>query len=103
LAGTLSGGNQQKVVLAKWLSTNAQILLFDEPTQGVDVGAKSELYGLIDQLAREGHAILLASSDLEEVLSIGDRVIAMREGRIVETFDRSRLSAQAIINAITHG
>lgn len=103
LAGTLSGGNQQKVVLAKWLSTNAQILLFDEPTQGVDVGAKSELYGLIDQLAREGHAILVASSDLEEVLSIGDRVIAMREGRIVEAFDHSRLSAQAIINAITHG
>jgi ABC-type sugar transport system ATPase subunit len=102
-AGALSGGNQQKVVLAKWLSTEARILLFDEPTQGVDVGAKSEIYALIEQLAQDGRAILVASSDLEEVLAIGDRVIAMREGRIVESFDRARLSAPAVINAITHG
>ena len=77
IAGKLSGGNQQKVVLAKWLSTNATIFLFDEPTQGVDVGAKDEIYRLIDQLAGQGRAVLVVSSDLEEVLAIGDRVLAM--------------------------
>ena len=102
-AGALSGGNQQKVVLAKWLSTDATMLLFDEPTQGVDVGAKDEIYGLIDRLAAQGRAILIVSSDLEEVLAVGDRVLAMRAGRIVAEFDRLTISASRIVEAITHG
>lgn len=103
LAGALSGGNQQKVVLAKWLSTDAKILLFDEPTQGVDVGAKDEIYSLIDQLAGQGRAILIVSSDLEEVLAVGDRVLAMRDGLIVGEFSGEGISASRILDAITHG
>jgi ribose transport system ATP-binding protein len=102
-ARTLSGGNQQKVVLAKWLSTDARILLFDEPTQGIDVGAKEEIYALIDRLAEDGRAILVASSDIEEVLEIADRVIAMRAGCIVGTFVNEGLSARTVVEAITHG
>lgn len=102
-AGALSGGNQQKVVLAKWLSTNARVFLFDEPTQGVDVGAKAEIYALIKALAAEGRAILIVSSDLEEVLSVADRILAMRGGRIVEEFENSALSAGRVVDAITNG
>jgi len=103
LAGALSGGNQQKVALAKWLSTDAAILMFDEPTQGVDVGAKDEIYALINRLALQGRAILIVSSDLEEVLAVGDRILAMREGRIVAEFDTKTASASRIVEAITHG
>src|SRR5918998_25672 len=85
----LSGGNQQKVVLAKSLAREPSILLLDEPTRGVDVGAKSEIYRLIDDLAKEGKAILLISSELEEVLSMADRVLVMREGRISGEFSRT--------------
>jgi ribose transport system ATP-binding protein len=102
-AGSLSGGNQQKVVLAKWLSTDANVILFDEPTQGVDVSAKDELYALINQLALGGRAILIVSSDIEEVLTIADRVIAMRAGKIVREFTGKALSARNIVDAITHG
>jgi ABC-type sugar transport system ATPase subunit len=102
-AGMLSGGNQQKVVLAKWLSTDATVLLFDEPTQGVDVGAKDEIYALIDDLAAQGRAILIVSSDLEEVLAVGDRVLTMRAGRIVAEFDSQAISANRIVEAITTG
>lgn len=103
LAGTLSGGNQQKVVLAKWLSTDARIFLFDEPTQGVDVGAKGEIYTLIHDLAAQGRGILMVSSDMEEVLSIADRVLAMRSGRIVGEFENLTLSASRVVDAITNG
>ena len=103
IAGKLSGGNQQKVVLAKWLSTNATVFLFDEPTQGVDVGAKDEIYGLIDQLAGQGRTVLVVSSDLEEVLAIGDRVLAMHAGRIVAEFQSDAISASRIIEAVTLG
>lgn len=103
LAGALSGGNQQKVVLAKWLSTDARILLFDEPTQGVDVGAKSEIYTLVHDLAAEGKGILIVSSDMEEVLSIADRVLAMRSGRIVGEFENLTLTASRVVDAITNG
>ena len=102
-AASLSGGNQQKVVLAKWLSTDARVLLFDEPTQGVDVGAKDEIYALIDRLCEQGKAIVVASSDIEEVLAIADRVLAIRGGRIVAEFDKHSLRASAVIDAITHG
>lgn len=103
LAGSLSGGNQQKVALAKWLSADAGVLMFDEPTQGVDVGAKDEIYTLIDDLAAQGRAILIVSSDLEEVLAVGDRILAMRAGRIVAEFDSRTVSASRIVEAITHG
>jgi ABC-type sugar transport system ATPase subunit len=82
LARNLSGGNQQKVVLAKWLQANSQIILFDEPTRGIDVGAKYEIYLLMHQLAEQGKAILMISSDLPEVLGIADRILVMHEGRI---------------------
>lgn len=80
---TLSGGNQQKVILGKWLLTGAQVLILDEPTQGIDVGAKSEIYNLVERLAATGVSILFISSDLEEIVSICKRVLVMREGRIV--------------------
>ena len=102
-SGTLSGGNQQKVVLAKWLSTDAGIFLFDEPTQGVDVGAKNEIYEIIDRLAASDKAILIASSDLEEVLTIADRVLAMHKGRIVAEFSNTNLEAARVMDAITRG
>jgi ribose transport system ATP-binding protein len=102
-AGTLSGGNQQKVVLAKWLSTDANVFLFDEPTQGVDVGAKNEIHDIIRDLAARGKAILIASSDLEEVLGIADRVLAMRQGRIVGEFSGAAIQASGLVEAITHG
>jgi ABC-type sugar transport system ATPase subunit len=102
-AGTLSGGNQQKVVLAKWLSTDANMFLFDEPTQGVDVGAKSEIHDIVRNLAARGKAVLIASSDLEEVLGIADRVLAMRQGRIVAEFSGSAVKASDLVEAITHG
>ena len=82
ITGTLSGGNQQKVVLAKWLQQNAEVIIFDEPTRGIDVGAKFEIYQLIHELAEEGKAILMISSELPEVLGMSDRIIVMNEGRI---------------------
>jgi ABC-type sugar transport system ATPase subunit len=80
--GELSGGNQQKVVLAKWLATTPKVLILDEPTRGVDVGAKEEIHKLIDGLAKQGLGILLISSDLPEILALSDRIIVIREGRI---------------------
>jgi ribose transport system ATP-binding protein len=97
-AGSLSGGNQQKVVLAKWLSMAPQILLFDEPTRGVDVGAKSEIYRLMRELADQGVGILMISSDMEEVIGVSDRVAVMHEGRISGFLERSALSEQAILS-----
>ena len=81
-AGTLSGGNQQKVVLAKWLERNAEVIIFDEPTRGIDVGAKYEIYQLINRLAAAGKAILMISSELPEVLGMSDRILVMHEGRV---------------------
>ena len=79
---TLSGGNQQKTVLAKWWATNPRVLILDEPTRGVDVGAKQEIYELISDLARRGAAVMLISSEMEEVIHMCDRVMVMHEGRI---------------------
>ena len=80
--GTLSGGNQQKIVLAKWLARHCQVLIFDEPTRGIDVGAKYEIYLLMNQLVSEGKAILMISSELPEVLGMADRILVMHEGRV---------------------
>jgi ABC-type sugar transport system ATPase subunit len=82
LAGRLSGGNQQKVVIAKWLVRGAKVFLFDEPTRGIDVGAKTEVYEVMDSLAREGAAILMVSSELPELLQVADRILVMRQGRL---------------------
>lgn len=78
----LSGGNQQKVVLAKWLVTDPQVVLFDEPTRGIDVGAKIAVYNLMRQLAAEGKAVLMVSSELPEIIGMSDRIIVMRDGEI---------------------
>ncbi len=97
----LSGGNQQKVVIGKWLACAPKVLLMDEPTRGVDVGAKQEIYRLIHEMAVAGAAILFASSDLEEVLSMSDRILVMHEGRITGELPRSRFSEQAVMRLAT--
>ena len=99
----LSGGNQQKVVLAKWLCRTPRVLILDEPTRGIDVGAKSEIYGLMDNLARQGLAILMISSDLEEILGMSDRVLVMHDGRLAGQLDRKQLSEEAIMRLATGG
>ena len=97
LAGTLSGGNQQKVVLAKWLLTKPGVLILDEPTRGVDVGAKFEIYRIIRQLASEGTAIIMVSSELPEVLGLADRVVIMAEGRIKATVSGADLTPEHVM------
>jgi len=92
----LSGGNQQKVLLAKTLALNPKIVILDEPTRGVDVGAKSEIYAIIDRLAAQGKAVILISSEMNEVLSMSDRIIVMHEGRISGEFARADFSQTAI-------
>ena len=97
----LSGGNQQKVVLAKWLATNPNLLIVDEPTRGIAVGTKSEVHRLLSQKAKEGMAIVMVSSELPEVLGMSDRVIVMREGRMVAHFERNDATPSAVIAAAT--
>jgi ABC-type branched-subunit amino acid transport system ATPase component len=97
----LSGGNQQKVVLAKWLSLEPKILLLDEPTRGIDVGAKQEVYQLMDRLAASGVAVLFVSSELEEVLGLSDRALVMHEGRLAGELPRERLSEEAVMRLAT--
>jgi rhamnose transport system ATP-binding protein len=100
-AGTLSGGNQQKVVLAKWLATNPSILIIDEPTRGIDVGTKAEVHRLLSQLAGEGLAIIMISSELPEVLGMADRVLVVREGRITADQSRATATAETVMLAAT--
>jgi ABC-type sugar transport system ATPase subunit len=99
----LSGGNQQKVVLAKWLQTSPSAIIFDEPTRGVDVGAKFEIYELMRQLAERGVAILMISSDLVEILGMSDRILVMHERRIVGQLSREQASEERIIELATIG
>ena len=96
-AGTLSGGNQQKVVLAKWLAREPKVLIFDEPTRGIDVGAKHEIYELMRGLARAGVVIIMISSDMEEVLGVSDRVAVMHEGRLTGVLEREQCSEEAVM------
>jgi rhamnose transport system ATP-binding protein len=98
-AGKLSGGNQQKVMLSKWLNTHPALLILDEPTRGIDVGAKAEVHAMIAELAREGIGIILISSDLPEVLAISDRVLVMREGRQMAILDREQADSQTVMAA----
>ena len=97
----LSGGNQQKVVLGKWLSLSPKLLLLDEPTRGIDIGAKQEIYDLMDQLAGQGVAILFVSSEMEEILGMSDRALVMHEGRITGELKREQLSEEAVMQLAT--
>jgi ribose transport system ATP-binding protein len=99
--GNLSGGNQQKVVLGKWLAMKPRVLLLDEPTRGIDIGAKQEIYQLMDELAGQGIAVLFVSSELEEIIGLSDRVVVMHEGRITGELPRSELSEQRIMQLAT--
>ena len=99
--GKLSGGNQQKVMLAKWLETGPRFLIFDEPTRGIDVGAKTEVHAIINDLASEGVAIIVISSDLPEVLALADRVLVMREGRQMGIFAIEEATPEAIMSLAT--
>jgi D-xylose transport system ATP-binding protein len=101
VTGTLSGGNQQKVVLGKWLLTHPRILFLDEPTRGIDVGAKQEIYAEINKLAKEGLAIVLVSSELPEVLGLSDRVLVLREGRVAGEFTRAEATPERVMAAAT--
>ncbi|MCX5577664.1 sugar ABC transporter ATP-binding protein [Kaistia terrae] len=95
--GQFSGGNQQKAIIGRWIAAGAQILLFDEPTRGIDVGAKAEIYALIEKLASEGRSMIVVSSELPEILRVSDRVLVMREGRIAGVLERDEMSEEAIV------
>jgi len=101
--GLLSGGNQQKAIVGRWLSAKSDILLIDEPTRGVDVGAKAEIYRLIGRLTSRGAAVIMVSSDLPEILQISDRIAIMREGRIVKELERESASEATIMHYATGG
>lgn len=96
--GTLSGGNQQKVALSRWLAANPSVLILDEPTQGIDIGAKAEIHTLIGALAAQGMAVLMISSELPEILGMSDRIAVMHEGRIVGVVDRAEATQEMILN-----
>jgi ABC-type sugar transport system ATPase subunit len=100
-ATSLSGGNQQKCVLARWLLIEPKVLLLDEPTRGIDVGAKSEIYQLIRRLASQGRAIIMTSSELPELLAVSDRIIVLCEGRITAEIPRSLATEESIMHAAT--
>ena len=95
----LSGGNQQKVVLGKWLAADVDVLILDEPTRGIDVGAKVEIYELMNRLTARGAGILMISSELPEVLGMSDRILVMRQGRIVAEFDAAGATQEQVLRA----
>lgn len=100
---SLSGGNAQKVIIAKWMTANPDIIIFDEPTKGIDVGAKAEIYRLMEDMAADGKAIIMVSSELPEVIGMSDRVIIMREGRMAGELNREELSEESILNFAMEG
>lgn len=101
LAQNLSGGNQQKVVIAKWLASESKILIFDEPTRGIDVGAKAEIYELMNELVAQGYGIIMISSELPEVMGMSDRIIVMHEGKIAGIFNKKEVTPEAIMSYAT--
>ena len=103
LVGNLSGGNQQKVIIARWLATKPSVLILDEPTRGVDVGAKAEIYGIMNELAAQGVALILISSELPEIINMSDRVVVMGDGRVKGTLPREALSQEKIMFLATEG
>ena len=98
---SLSGGNQQKTIIGRWLLTNPRVLLLDDPTRGVDVGAKAELYRLMDELCRDSMAIILTSSELPELLAVSDRILVLSEGSLTAEFTRDEATEQKIMEAAT--
>ena len=103
LISSLSGGNQQKIVIAKWLLCSPEILLLDEPTRGIDVGAKFEIYKLITELAKEGKAVLMISSEMEELIGVCDRIYVMAKGRISGELARKDFSQENIMKLALRG
>ena len=101
LVVNLSGGNQQKVVIAKWLARNCDILIFDEPTRGIDVGAKSEIYHLMNELVAEGKSIIMISSEMTEILRMSDRIVVMCEGKKTGEIDIAEATQENIMHAAT--
>lgn len=97
LVGNLSGGNQQKVIIGRWLATNPKILILDEPTRGVDVGAKSEIYAIMNELVKQGMSIIMISSELPEIINMSDRIYVMNEGNITGCLDRKEVSQESIM------
>ncbi len=97
--GQLSGGNQQKVVIAKWLATRPRVIILDEPTKGIDIGSKAAVHEFMAELAAQGLAVIMVSSEIPEILGMSDRVIVMREGRIVAEFDRAGLTPEKLVRA----
>jgi ABC-type sugar transport system ATPase subunit len=97
----LSGGNQQKCIIGRWLLTQPRILLLDDPTRGIDVGAKAELYQLIDRLCRQGMGVLLTSSELPELLTLSDRILVLAEGRLTAELSRAEATEHRILEAAT--
>ena len=100
-AGNLSGGNQQKIVIGKWLSMHPNVLIVDEPTRGIDVGSKSEIHKLLRELAAQGYAVMVISSEMPEVLHVSDRIIAMYSGRVMRTFTAEEVTEDNLIQAIS--
>ncbi|WP_170112828.1 ATP-binding cassette domain-containing protein [Kurthia sibirica] len=100
---TLSGGNQQKVIIAKWLVHKSKLLLFDEPTQGIDIGAKDEIYSIMKEIVNEGSSIIVATSEIDELLAICDRVLILFEGEIIKEFSRPSESKNDIMNSAVSG
>ena len=99
--GTLSGGNQQKVVIGKWLATRPKVIILDEPTKGIDIGSKSAVHAFMSELAGQGLAVLMISSELPEILGMADRVLVMKEGRMAGLYDRAGLTAETLVQAAT--
>ena len=102
-AGSLSGGNQQKVVLAKWIGSGTQVLILDEPTRGVDVGARREIYDLMNELTNRGVAIIMVSSDLDEVLGMSDRIAVVYEGHITGIIPTKTATQESVMTLATGG
>ncbi|MBV9230610.1 MAG: sugar ABC transporter ATP-binding protein, partial [Chloroflexi bacterium] len=100
---TLSGGNQQKTILARWLEHGTRLLLLNEPTRGVDIGARADIYTVLEGLREQGMALLLVSSDMDEVLSISDRVLVFARGRLVAEFDASQANQELLLSAAAGG
>jgi len=101
--GNLSGGNQQKVVLAKWLLTQPKVLFLDEPTRGIDVGAKVEIYNIMNDLVDQGVCVVMISSELPEVLGMSDRIVVIHEGRLTGSFKRDEATEEKVIYYATGG
>jgi ribose transport system ATP-binding protein len=100
---SLSGGNQQKVVFGKWLGIKPKVLILDEPTRGVDIGAKKEIYNIMNQLTAEGVTILMISSELPEILGMSDRILVMHEGKLAAVMDKTQATQEKIMHAATGG